>query len=1325
MENFLAFETIYTPQPSPLEVTLVAKMSNPRVDEYAKVTCRLADDFQFISEITGTVRATTPLKITGIVNNTARQTTLNVTCWNKHTSTMSLALVKLEQAITGVRVRTNKAVSSIKEMVIVTISMQTGSHAWVAVNFGDLNITERYSPLASYKEPAVIRHLYVDPGEYVISVSVQNTFYVSEKLFTSVRVQNPIEQLVLSAPSIVQLSEEPTLMTLTHLGDAPPTNVTCNYRFSENVTRSGLAYKLMRGQPETIIYQYGLADAQKPVTFYVMCNNDVSTRRIEKEITVFEEIRGVVTTINRALIERGKQVQIEITIEKGSTISITVNWGDEDISIRTLPRNTTVGLLHSFKKVGVYAIRVTASNTGSKYNMSLPAIIVQERISSLVLIGNSSVSYPPGIGHFYLTLGDDQGDLQDIACNWDLGNIDKIYEMNVPEVTLLNPFHYQHQFSTASIGTLNIYVNCSNSISWAIAKREIFIERLSDDMLLFNAIFTPDFAPLNVTFVLSLKAPFLHSTNLTCSLVVDNQVLLDITGTAAPEQSLVIPYTFMNNDKTQVIPHVVCNTTRTTSTFTTVIPLVQEIVGLTSSCPNKVYGTGESVNLAVELQRGSNLTLSIVYGDGEAKSYHRSLLRNETFGHIYSTPGTYDVILQASNGHFIAATSCEGVVVAAPVKVIIESPSVIEYPSARATVVLKPRDVHMPPTNLSCIWNVTGNAMRMRHFIDLYGGKLHQESFTFDRDSIGHPIALVLKCWNLVNSQIISRELEVHERIEGLWVALSNHSQLRGASVIFSVSVTNGSTVKYSVSFGDGTTSLHSNPHTLASSAVFRINHTYSTLGNFTVIFTAVNPVSRQKIILPGQIIVQNSLRNLNFMADGTVLYPPGRYDVILKAGEQQEELHDVTCDFNFGQMVEKRFFFSILPQKSPFKITHTLKKPSPANVTTRVTCKNLINALTLVRMTEVVLDDTKLGSFGHKQIALINETLHFVLKIRRLGNNSSILIDFGDGKLVMYGSENEIRDANNENIEYRSLALNELELSLNHTYSSNGVYSVTVEGSNTVSRSTLLSYVTITAAHCEVPLVTMPLSVHGRKNPLAKKRSQFIEVIAEVQPDCVLAIGINAVSSIYSVVDGSETLLDNHISTNISKGYSSPLRYKITARVPPRSIPYGLARFQLAAWSQKIRATEIKTSFYVEIGQSNLDVRFEKYIDTFGSDRNETIRLIANDPDVGADETLVCKFYCRRHDEILPRKNGVLIDDVPKFADDIALKDRKDKGGCFYAGPGRMDVSDFSFNLDVSKMRPEMTYFIKAMCSKGDRSASAEKEIRVLKGKPPRINVM
>ena len=306
--------------------------------------------------------------------------------------------------------------------------------------------------------------------DYTYTTSVPTAFLnltcyndVSNKTLTDLIILvTPVSNVSLVSP-ISAYATNSTAFFYVYMNEGSHFNITVDY--GDNTIVTYTIYDMSSySNPILLNHTYSHAGIYS-VTAEIF--NIISKALVKSKIPIHiqDMIKGLKFSSSAVSAACEEPMVLSGTFETGSSVTFSAVIETPN-SLFSIEYNSSVfNFNHAFIDVGNYTVNVTAYNlvnTMSTYCV----VVVQERIVSLVLSGNATVLWPPGIGYYSVVLGEFQRQLENVFCTWELNFNRRYLNFFVPTMDQSTPHSLVYTFNRTNIGLNQIKVNCSNMISW-------------------------------------------------------------------------------------------------------------------------------------------------------------------------------------------------------------------------------------------------------------------------------------------------------------------------------------------------------------------------------------------------------------------------------------------------------------------------------------------------------------------------------------------------------------------------------------------------------------------------------------------------------------------------------------------------------------------------------------------------------------------------------------------------------------------------------------------------------------------------------------------
>jgi len=168
---------------------------------------------------------------------------------------------------------------------------------------------------------------------------------------------------------------------------------------------------------------------------------------------------------------------ITVTVAGGTRAKVIVDSGDKSTSVQTCNMSASLAVMSynfTYQDTGTFDITVDAYNFVSNVT-NTQTIDVYEAIDDLVLGGPTEILAPPGSSTWTVSAGANQGTLQDITCEWQMGNLFSSDFHSVSVINSSTPHQMEHAYQREDTGPQTITVNCSNAVSTQVLSKNVTV----------------------------------------------------------------------------------------------------------------------------------------------------------------------------------------------------------------------------------------------------------------------------------------------------------------------------------------------------------------------------------------------------------------------------------------------------------------------------------------------------------------------------------------------------------------------------------------------------------------------------------------------------------------------------------------------------------------------------------------------------------------------------------------------------------------------------------------------------------------------------------
>lgn len=341
---------------------------------------------------------------------------------------------------------------------------------------------------------------------------------------------------------------------------------------------------------------------------------------------------------------------------------------------------------------------------------------------------------------------------------------------------------------------------------------------------------------------------------------------------------------------------------------------------------------------------------------------------------------------------------------------------------------------------------------------------------------------------------------------------------------------------------------------------------------------------------------------------------------------------------------------------------------------------------------------------------AIVKQSTNFTFYLDKLGTNSLIEVDLGDGQMVFF-----VDDSGNTRISsmetVQTVSSSATNFTFQHAYKEEGRYVVNVHGWNEVS-SIRLSHVThAMEKECRYPGPRI-LSVGANPDTAPNvTRDKEIIIYAKIIINCKASYETGFEWKVEYQSQNESVQVNIHTDFN-----------KTSLIIPPHSLPYGTIKLRLTA-DMKHSLDEISGHSIGYINVLSADLK----ANIFGGDFRTVSSLrqiiingsISEDPDVGRGNLSGIEFYwfCRRDNESFSEN----IEDLPpvRFKE---VSQHNGSGGCEGSGPRMLQYSAAELIIAPGMLREDEKYVIKLVIRKDTREAAFEQTLQVFENVLPEV---
>ena len=363
---------------------------------------------------------------------------------------------------------------------------------------------------------------------------------------------------------------------------------------------------------------------------------------------------------------------------------------------------------------------------------------------------------------------------------------------------------------------------------------------------------------------------------------------------------------------------------------------------------------------------------------------------------------------------------------------------------------------------------------------------------------------------------------------------------------------------------------------------------------------------------------------------------------------------------------------------------------------------------------TKVIMKESIVGlKIRDDAPALVKQTTNFTFNMDKLGTNSLIEVDLGDGQKALFGEDSRNVDITSMEI-FQNVNSSAKNFTFQHAYQEEGLYEVKVYGWNEVSTLRFSHITHALEKKCRYPdPQILSVGANPDRAPNVTKDREIV-IYAKIIINCKA-----------SYETGFEWKVEyqpqnESIQVNIQTDFN-----KASLTIPPHSLPYGTIKLRLTA-NMKYFLDAINGH---SIGYINV-LSAELKADIFGGNFRTVSSLrqiiingsISEDPDVGRGNLSGIEFhwFCRRDSESFSEDT----EDLPlvRFKE-VSLQNRN--GGCEGSGPRKLQYSTPEVIIAPGMVREDEKYVIKLVIRKDTREATFEQTLQVFEKVLPEVATM
>ena len=463
--------------------------------------------------------------------------------------------------------------------------------------------------------------------------------------------------------------------------------------------------------------------------------------------------------------------------------------------------------------------------------------------------------------------------------------------------------------------------------------------------------------------------------------------------------------------------------------------------------PNsKLIQVGDTVTFTVTVSRGTHLVYMLDYGDGEfgIKEGPAAVI-TQTFVHRYNRPGEYVLALIVHNDVSSASEAfLDPIVVLEEVaNMVWTSDEPVAVPDGRIEYIVEASDEEYPNFETPNLDYTYG---------DGYSDTVSSSNLTLllPQSQIYH---FSSSAENGVTSNVVAtntygtKSLAMHQDLEDVVAGLELHIvpeiyslMAQSNRVTFVMSVTVASHVEYLLDYGDNGNDTFSHP-LIFPSYPLEFAHTYISPGIYTPTLTMSNQISSKTVGLPHNITVDNYMHMVYLSDPPSVLAnPPGLAVFTVSTAFGYDPPSSVKCHWKVDDLyIETSDAFELF-QMTPHQ--HTLHLSKIGINVVNINCSNSINYVIMTQEVNVLKKIAGVHITPDKYIASVGEEVVINITVE-YGSNVQGQVKFGDGSL--------------HDFTYPTLLAGGEDILIQHTYSINNNYTISVTCWNDVSTESVI----------------------------------------------------------------------------------------------------------------------------------------------------------------------------------------------------------------------------------------------------------------------------
>ncbi|KAK3091662.1 hypothetical protein FSP39_021645 [Pinctada imbricata] len=314
-----------------------------------------------------------------------------------------------------------------------------------------------------------------------------------------------------------------------------------------------------------------------------------------------------------------------------------------------------------------------------------------------------------------------------------------------------------------------------------------------------------------------------------------------------------------------------------------------------SADPNDAL-VGEEVNFLVSMSRGSHVTITISYGDGNTLSIsHPEILSFRspvTLSHKYASADNFSVIVSARNDISFKVTSTTVTILDKVEGFILNDIQKTNVFPANVEFIVQPQSNNIEIQNVFLHWNFN-NETKVTVFeqdISRTNPVSKTSSFNVGINSVSVNIS------NARSSQLLHTVFFLEESLGGLHVESSKNVTQPGTAIILHVTTMAGSNIIFKIKSETGTIEEKSLKNIIQGSTSSFIPLIFINQGIYNICVQAENSLSSETVYLNYLIFVEYPLEDLLMSADSVTANPPGNINLYLTYNGDFRPPYHMTC---------------------------------------------------------------------------------------------------------------------------------------------------------------------------------------------------------------------------------------------------------------------------------------------------------------------------------------------------------------------------------------------------------------------------------------------